>query len=505
MLGWLQSPALDAALSYGGVGVTLALCLIVLCRLLLPAGGDGKRLTRAPVLLLLSHVVLVGLRTAVHTGTGHTLLGVAATLLLLVATGRALTVLALDVVLGHRLKRPAPKIFRDIVEGLMYVAAGLLTLRSAGVDPGSLLTTSALLTAIIGLSLQDTLGNVFAGLALQTEHPFGLGDWIRFDDKPEHIGQVVEINWRATKVRTRDMVELTIPNGLISRASIVNYSRPTQMTRRTVDVDVARSHPPQAVQRCISDALRGCEELLPTPAPTVTTQAFGDSGIRYRVRFFSENLRRPDLVEGRVRDRAWYALRRAGFALSVPLRDVSVQTRATVEAADHLPAARALLAGIEFLNDLSEQDLAALADGSEVLLYGAGEDVVRQGDQGESLFVCMDGELAVLHVDGRGRETELSRMQTAGLFGELSVMTGQPRAATIRALRPTELLRLDRAAFKAVLDRNPTLAESLSARLVQRQDELDALGPDLHRTMGPHTPQDDQGALLKRIKEFFTL
>src|SRR5690606_39397019 len=112
------------------------------------------------------------------------------------------------------------------------------------VEPASLLATSALLTAVIGLSLQETLGNLFAGLAIQAERPFEVNDWIQFDEHRHRVGRVVEINWRATKVETSDRVILTVPNGVLARAPIMNFSRPTALVRRSVYVDAPFDAPP---------------------------------------------------------------------------------------------------------------------------------------------------------------------------------------------------------------------------------------------------------------------
>src|SRR5690606_13193402 len=155
---------------------------------------------------------------------------------------------------------------------VFYAAVALVVLRAAGVELGSLLTTSALLTAVIGLSLQDTLGNLFAGLAIQAQQPFEVGDWIQHDPTDqETMGRVVEINWRATRVLTVDNVEVTIPNGALARASIRNFSRPTAEVRRSVTITVAAHVPPNEVHRLFAEAVAGTPGVLSHPAPDVQT------------------------------------------------------------------------------------------------------------------------------------------------------------------------------------------------------------------------------------------
>lgn len=500
---WTDPARLEQALSFGGVGISAAAALILLSRLLLER--TTRQAIRGPFLFLCAHLAVVAVTVGLEEGRGRDMLSVAATLLLLVSIARGLTVLSLDAILAQRLQRPAPKIVRDIIEGLLYVAAGLLTLRTAGVDPGSLLTTSALLTAILGLSLQDTLGNLFAGLALQVEHPFGLGDWIRYDANPEHTGKVVEINWRATKVRTLDQVELTIPNGQLARSSILNYSRPTPLIRRSVHITLLREARPMDVHRVIVDALVGTPDVQAKPEATVITSDFGEHGTQYWVRYFISKLDQREVIDGRVRDRIWYALHRAGIDIAMPVRDVMVRPPAETRDAGTAERALPLLREIEFLQDLGEDDLRVLSEGTRMMLYGTGEDVVRQGDAGDGLYVCEAGEVAVLH-EGSGGVTELTRLGSGGLFGEMSAVTGEPRAATVRTTKPSELLMLDKASFHAVLGRNPSLADAMSRRLVEKQRQLDTSSPEVRKvTMGGGGERADQGALLGRIRDFFNV
>ena len=133
----------------------------------------------------------------------------AATFFLLASIGRSLVLLLVDVLLERRTARPAPKIFRDLSTGVTYLLVALVALRAVGVEPVSILTTSALLTAVVGLSLQDTLGNLVSGLALQMQRPFDVGDWIEMDSG--HAGRVTEVTWRATSITTVDRVEITCP------------------------------------------------------------------------------------------------------------------------------------------------------------------------------------------------------------------------------------------------------------------------------------------------------
>ena len=136
----------------------------------------------------------------------------------------------------ERFTRPIPKIFVDVLRCLMLAVALLVVLWDAGINAGELVTGSALVTAVLGFALKDTLGNVIAGLAIHAEHPFEVGDWIQYDAVPAHIGRVVEVNWRATKVITLDEAYVIVPNGQLAQASIRNFTKPESWSRRSLFV-----------------------------------------------------------------------------------------------------------------------------------------------------------------------------------------------------------------------------------------------------------------------------
>src|SRR5690606_4204865 len=175
------------------------------------------------------------------------------------------------------------------------------TLRQAGAQLDALLTTSALLTAVIGLSLQDTLGNLFAGLSIQAQNPFEVGDWIQYGEDERTLGRVIEINWRATKVLTLDAVEVVIPNGQLARAPIRNFTRPTSISRRSIPVVVPFHVSPHRVHTVLLGALRQVEGVLSDPPPAILTSGFEERGIRYRVVFFIGDFARREQIDSLVR------------------------------------------------------------------------------------------------------------------------------------------------------------------------------------------------------------
>jgi small-conductance mechanosensitive channel/CRP-like cAMP-binding protein len=497
----------------GGVGAAfLALALLVAIAALLAVALPAplRPRLRAPLIFGVLFVVARYVELYVAPGGGwRTFARSLAMLFMLLAFGRLLSLAVVEWLLVQGLKRQPPKILRDIFEGVLLIAAVLLTLRAAGMDPTSLLTTSAVLTAIIGLSMQDTLGNLFAGLSLQAERPFEVGDWIQYDPASRHTGRVVEISWRATKLRTQDLIDVVIPNGQLARSPIINFSRPSALARRSVYVTVPHEVPTHLVHSAIMEAIRTVEGVVPEPLPTVVTHAFHPHGVEHWLRFFITEFEHRDGIDGRVRDRVWYALSRVGIPLASSAHRVKL-THDTEEvqqrAADNALGARlTALRGVELFRDLPEPALATLGRAGRSVLYEGGEVVVQQGARDDELFLCVRGSLVVQHTPSGGTQSrEIARLTPGGVFGELSLMTGAPRTATVITSEPCELLVIGKAAVASVLASEPALAERLSARLAERQAALEALAivEPIAKTT---TMEERTGQLLSRIRDFFSL
>jgi small-conductance mechanosensitive channel/CRP-like cAMP-binding protein len=489
------------------VVVLAALALVVGVRLAL--GADGRRLARQPLALLAAHVVAFILYQLVPASEGaRRLLGPLALLLLLLSVGRSAVLLVLDFLVGRRFGRPLPRIFRDILQGLVYAAIALSTLHAAGVEPGSLLTTSALLTAVIGLSLQETLGNLFAGLAIQMQRPFELGDWIQFDGETKNIGRIVEINWRATTVLTLDEVEVIVPNAALAKAPIRNYTRPSPATRRSVYVFAPYDVPPAEVHRIILGVVSDAPGVLAEPRPSVVTNQFGEYGIEYWVRFFTDHFQRRDIVDGGVRDRIWYALRRARVEIPYPHRTLEVHTVTEESTARdqerELREREVAIRCVDILRVLAPAEQRALAEMSEQRLYAAGESIVKQGEESSELYVIERGEV-VVSVQRSGGEVVVARLGAGKFFGEMALLTGDKRQASVRAATECQLLEVGRDALRTVLGKSPDLAERISAVLAERQAQLDEQLAAREEGLDEGRKTESQQMLLAKIRRFFAI
>jgi small-conductance mechanosensitive channel/CRP-like cAMP-binding protein len=489
------------------VAVTIATLLIALLWLLLP--GKHKRLVRQPVFFLVFHLCAHIIRKTLFTGESNVAHGliVIAVLSILASIGRSAVSLVLDVGFGRRMSRPTPKIIRDLVLGIVYFFVALASLRAAGIEPSSILTTSALLTAVIGLSLQETLGNLFAGLALQVQSPFEVGDWIQFGEGKGTVGKVLEVNWRATRVVTLDEVEVIVPNGQLGKTAITNYSKPSPQIRRNIYVTVDARTPPRKAQRVIADAIRGSWGVLDEPPPSVVTIDFTDAGIQLWVRFWTDQFHKWGIVEGEVRDRIWYALAREDIAISWPTREIFVhevndeareKARAS-KSAQHLTALRA----VDFLAAIPATELEKLSRSAEAHLYAEGEVIVRKGDTADDMYIVRTGQVSVMMTNGNGaQKREVAALGPGKFFGEMALMTGEPRTADVVAKTDAELLVITHGSFQATLAAHPELAETVSRVIAERQAKLTEVSS---KAPEKEAIEERTSVLLGKIKSFFSI
>ncbi|MGO8992948.1 MAG: cyclic nucleotide-binding domain-containing protein [Polyangiaceae bacterium] len=493
--------------SFGGIGVVSVLILLLALVAILPAPSRPK--ARLPFALVLLHFLFIWLGSAMpQAAVAERPVSVVATFLLLAAAARVVFLLVVEGIFAGRLRRPLPKILRQILQAVVFLLVVMATLHAAGVEPGSLLTTSALLTAVVGLSLQDTLGNLFSGLSIQAQTPFEVGDWIGFDAEPKNVGRVIEINWRATKVITHEEVEIIIPNGALAKAPIRNFSKPSPFTRRSVDVGCDYDVSPARVRAVILAALAGTTDVLTDPPAIVEVHGFGASSIDYQVHFYVSNFARRFAIGSAARERIWYALRRARISIPYPTREihtfVSTDEARSAAAAKERREHVELLRRVDFLQVLPEAAVDELAGLTETRVYGAGESVLEEGDAGDELFVVVSGTVSIIVGRARSSIAEVSRLGPGQFFGEMSLMTGDKRSATAKAVTETELLVVGKAAFSQILAHAPELAEKVAVVLTHRRVELDEHLAERARRAKPE--QDaDAIALVQRVKQFFHL
>jgi len=358
-------------------------------------------------------------------------------------------------------------------------------------------TVSAVSGVVVGLALQDTLGNMFAGLAIQVEKPFRVGHWVRMG---QFEGQVSQITWRATKLRTKAGNVTIVPNNIVSKEAITNYSEPAAPTRIEVEVGVTYETPPTEMKAAVAEALASVPRVLREPAPDTVLSSFADSSIVYRVRFWIDDFGADDSIRHEVRASLYYTLKRRNIGIPFPIQVQYHRTEgpAVAEAAARAAAAR-LLAATDIFASLSDQERTEMAEGAHQRVFGAGQIIVRQGAAGDSMFLIDAGEARVtLEPSGQ----EVARLGAGTYLGEMSMLTGDPRSATVSAVTDCVLHEITAEAFRRIAIAHPDAVELVSAAVESRRIGLE-------RTRQSAATQASAGeaprSLLSRIQQFLGL
>ncbi len=421
------------------------------------------------------------------------------------------SVLVFDVLLAGLRLRP-PRILRDLLLAAAYIIAGLSLLSQGGVNLNSIIVTSTVITAAIAFSLQDTLGNVMGGLALQMDRTISVGDWIRIGVDE---GRVKEIRWRQTSIETRNWDTIVIPNSVLMRSQVMllghRTAAPTQQ-RRWVYFNVDFRFTPSEVIAAVEAALRidPIEHVAREPAPHCLLMDFKDSTSYYAARYWLTDLALTDPTDSVVRHRIYFALRRAGIPLSIPAHMLFIEEdsdmRRERKQREELHRRNEALRHCELFGALTEDERAELAANMNVAPFVRGEAITRQGAVAHWLYIIRKGEAEVrVTAPGTTLSERVATLKDGDFFGEMGLLTGAPRTATLIALTDVECYRLDKDNFNDVLHRRPEVAQDLARILAQRRVELDAvvgeLSEELKRQRLNHLHTD----MLERIRHFFGL
>jgi small-conductance mechanosensitive channel/CRP-like cAMP-binding protein len=425
---------------------------------------------------------------------GLFLVGLAALFVLV----RLINYLSFDVLFRLRRGAEAPALLREIA-GLALFFAGLailfhsiLSVRLTGV-----LATSALITAVLGFALQDTLGNLFAGLALHLERSLQVGDMVKVG---EVVGTVEELSWRAVNVRTMVGSRLLVPNNVAAREKLEVFPKSGRPIGQILRLSLEYSVSPQRVMELLESTVATVRGVVVEPAPVVFVHAFAEYAVQYEIRYWLEDYARYLEVDSDVRERVWYALGREGLAIPFPTSLRYQYQRPWETAAEPAEFRGDHLDSVEILAPLSPEERGKLRSRLKHVVFAPGENVFRQGMPAHSLYVVERGELAVL-VSSEGGEVEVGSLSAGDAFGEMALLTGEPRSATVRARTESTLDRIDKDAFASVLSANPGLMREIS-RLVENRRERshDALERARGREAGPAAGSD---SLLSRIARYF--
>jgi CRP-like cAMP-binding protein len=322
------------------------------------------------------------------------------------------------------------------------------------------------------------------------EKPFRVGNWVSLAG---FEGAVAEVTWRATKIRTKLGNLVIIPNNTVAREAISNFSEPELPTRVTVDVGAAYGTPPNQVRTAILAAIRQAPQALPHPPADVLLHDFGGSALIYRSRFWIADASLIDEAQDEVRRTIYYEFGRRRIEIPYPIQIEYSREEVPLDLAALRERLVTTISKTPVLSGLPAEAHRALAEDASEHAYGDGEVIVRDGEPGGSMFVVSRGEVSIF---SGGREVAVT--PAGGYFGEMSLLTGDPRSATVCAKGDCVVVEISASAFGAWIRSHPEAIERLADAAAARRRELDASRATAAAPL-------DAGTLVDRIRKFFGL
>jgi small-conductance mechanosensitive channel/CRP-like cAMP-binding protein len=427
----------------------------------------------------------------------HTLLWIGVWFCLMFLAVRIAGAFFFDLIFPVRRRREAPRFVRDIFALVAYVvlAAVIFKYFFPALSLGALVSGSALLGIILGLALQDTLGNLFAGISLQADKPFDLGDVITIG---KWSGVVESITWRAVKIRTFSNLVVLVSNSALAKESIEVAPR-DNLNARNVFFNSVYTDSPAKVIHVVREAVRDAENVSQARTPVVRIRALGDSSVDYEVKYWLVDYAKQNDTDALIRQLIWYTFRRNGLSFAFPTQTLYLTRSARDDGGrpqTQVDRVVERLSAVDIFAPLTPEELSRLASASESRTYAQGEPIIRTGEAGDSMFVVNRGAVEVRVASADGKMRAVATLDEGDFFGEMALFTGEPRAANVVATEETEVMEIGHRALKLLFDSNPDLLESLSHIIEERRAGLNA-------TAARHSLSEESTSILSSIKRFF--
>jgi len=397
-----------------------------------------------------------------------------------------------------------PRLIKDVLVIILYIVGILLIAKYyLNIQLTVVLASSAVLTVVVGFALQDILGDLFSGIALNLEESLKIGDWIKIG---MYEGQIEQFRWRAIKIRTNDNILVLIPNRIASKEEIKRFGSDKEPFSLRLKVGVSYKHSPDLVIDTVMAVLRHIPEILTKPESLVMVEEFADFAVIYEIKFWIADYSIQDPLKSEIHRKIWYAFRRKNIQIPFPIRDIYIKDFKK-ESSTGLPQWAGMnreqvieiLRRNEVLNTISKEQLENLAENVEVTLFGKDDILIREGEEGRYFYQLLEGQAEVFK-DGK----VIFRLDTGDYVGEMSLFTGEKTSADVRILKESRFLRISSDKFKETVRLNEKMARKLSEVIAHRKTELKELRKK-KENLSPKTIKKESENIFLRIKKYFSL
>ena len=411
-----------------------------------------------------------------------------------------------DLYFERRKQTTIPHFLREIVALVLFLIALLLVLSfgyHAERELKGVVVGSGVIALVLGFAGQNFLSGIIAGMSIQINRPYKVTDWLKIGDT---FGEVMEINWRSTRLRTNDGIYLDIPNNEIVKTTIVNLHYPTEVHAMRIRIGIDYSVPPNRVKDALMRAAQSAVNVLPEPKVRVFLVDFADHAVLYEIKFYMGNHSRINETNDAIRTNVWYELKREQIRIPFPIRTLHLERHAPRPVEEGHEEARAILRGEPLFQCLSDGQIDNLVKQSELNHFGRGERVIEEGAEGDSMFILLRGA-AEVSISKNGSTIPVATLSSGDCFGEMSLLTGEKRSATVRADGDCYVMEISKDVMGEVIRESPDCLKQLSELLAKRKMETEGILKDLATSSADQAAKQREytATFLRRLKTFFAL
>lgn len=410
-------------------------------------------------------------------------------------------------VIVARSRVQVPRLLKDIVAALVFLVMGITILELVFKQSvAGLWATTGVVGLVVGMALRFIIADVFSGIAINIDQSFRIGQWVRVHPRSVEPleGRVKEIGWRCTRIWTKDNTIVVLPNHLIASSALINCSEPETRTRFSLNFSLSLTVPPDRALRVLLGGARAAEGPLKEPAPTVSVNRVTDAGVEYRVRYWLEPAQvSPKKARHAVTKSILEHLHHAGFTLARPQRDI-FHARLSSRQLENKVEYTVILKRAGIFSGLAPVEINRLASHVTEHRFAVGQSIVKKGEIGDSMYVLAEGLLDVYTTSEANPEFyRVDSIKPGEFFGEMGMLTGAPRSATVTAVTEAVVLEIKKADFSCLLEDRPEIARHISHVIADRREAMIAKGRVIPTDPG-ETKESFAELVFKKIKSFFS-